>query len=77
MLVTVADFVGVSVASASRIIKLVTAAIASLRADLIKMPQNREEMVIVAEELYTKARFPQCCGVIDCTHIRIISPGTY
>lgn len=57
MLVTVTDFVGISVASASRIIKLVTAAIAFLRVDLFQMPQNREEMVIVAEELYTKTRF--------------------
>lgn len=77
ILLSVSDFVGVSVASASRIIHLVSNAIASLRADFIIMPQNRLEMATIAEELYAIARFPQCCGIIDCTHVHIISPGKY
>lgn len=75
VLLSVSDFVGVSVASASRIIKLVSSAIASLRPDIIKMPQTRQELERTVQDFYRIARFPQCCGAIDCTHIRILSPG--
>ncbi|KAJ8915451.1 hypothetical protein NQ315_003214 [Exocentrus adspersus] len=75
MLLPVADFVGVSVASASRIIKSVSSTIAALRPEIIQMPQTREELEFTVHKFYEIARFPRCCGAIDCTHVRIISPG--
>ncbi|KAF2889250.1 hypothetical protein ILUMI_13863, partial [Ignelater luminosus] len=74
MLISVSDFVGVSVASGSRIVKNVSHALASLKPDFIQMPQGREELERTALEFFNVAHFPTCCGAIDCTHIRIISP---
>lgn len=76
MLLAVADFMGVSAASASRIVKQVTQAIALLRPQFIKMPQTRNELEEIAFDFYNLSHFPNCCGAIDCTHIKIISPGT-
>lgn len=75
MLLSVSDFVGVSVASGSRIVKRVSQAIASLKPHFIKMPKTQEELQEVAQNFYEISRFPRCCGAIDCTHVRIISPG--
>lgn len=77
MLLSVSDFVGVSVASGSRIVKLVSHVIASLRPDFIKMPYSQEDLQKTACDFYNIARFPRCCGAIDCTHVRVISPGSY
>lgn len=76
MLLPVSDFVGVSVASASRIIKSVSRAIAALRPEIINMPETRQNLEETAR-FYEIAHFPRCCGAIDCTHIRIISPGKH
>ncbi|KAJ8945877.1 hypothetical protein NQ318_002717 [Aromia moschata] len=60
MLITAGDFIGVSKASACYIVTKVTEAIASLRERYIKFPGTQ---------------FPQVIGVIDCTHVRIMSSG--
>lgn len=75
MLITAADFVGVSKTSACNIIKQVTHAIARLRGDYIYMPRNPEELEATKLQFYTVARFPNVIGAIDCTHVRIQSPG--
>ena len=74
MLLAMADFTGVSKASAGRIAKSVTLAIASLRPQYIFMPQN-DELNSLKLEFYRIARFPFVIGAIDCTHVRIQSPG--
>jgi nuclease HARBI1 len=73
---SVSDFFGVSVASGSRIIKEVSRVIASLRPDFISMP-CREEQQETALHFYNIARFPACIGAIDCTHVKILSPGKH
>nr|CAI5843087.1 unnamed protein product [Callosobruchus analis] len=75
MLRSVADFTGVSIASACRIIKKVSGSIAELGEHYIKMPSTNEELEVTAAEFYRKARFPRVIGAIDCTLIRIDSPG--
>jgi hypothetical protein len=72
---TVSDFTGVSTSSGCRIIKRVSEAIASLRPNYINMYENVEEMNRSAEKMYQIARFPRVIGAIDCTLIKIQSPG--
>lgn len=75
MLITAGDFVGVSRSSASRIVKRVTIAIASLRPQHIKMYDTQAAMERAAENFYRIASFPRVIGAIDCTLIKIDSPG--
>lgn len=71
----VADFTGVSTSSACRIISRVSNAIASLHRQHIKMCETNEEMERSAAKFYQIARFPRVIGAIDCTLIKIDSPG--
>lgn len=71
-LTVVGDFSGVSKASASRIVSLVSRAIAQLRPEFIKFPTNTKE---IQQEFYNIAKFPRLIGAIDCTHVPIKSPG--
>lgn len=75
MQIAVADFIGISKTSACRIISKVSRAIASLNPQYIKMPTTREEMERTAQEFYNIASFPRVIGAIDCTLIKIDSPG--
>lgn len=75
MLLTTGDFTGVSKTSACIIVTQVTEAIASLRPRFVKLPEGEMECQRIKEEFYSIARFPKVIGTIDCTHVRIISPG--
>ncbi|XP_071052448.1 putative nuclease HARBI1 isoform X2 [Onthophagus taurus] len=74
MLLAVADFCGVSEAAASQIVKLVAIAIANLRPQYCKMPEG-DDIGKAQRSFYNIARFPLVIGTIDCTHVRIQSPG--
>jgi len=69
------DFVGVHKSTASRIITRVSRAIARLSAKFIRFPETEEEISVTRQEFFSKCKFPRCMGVIDCTHIKIRSPG--
>lgn len=69
------DFSGVCISTASRIVHKVSGAIAALRPTMIKMPQNEREIRKTMQGFYGMHRFPRVIGCIDCTHIRIQSPG--
>ncbi|XP_049694849.2 putative nuclease HARBI1 [Helicoverpa armigera] len=71
-LTVVGDFSGVSKASASRFVYLVSQAIARLRGLFIKFPSNTED---IQQEFFNIAKFPRLIGAIDCTHVPIKSPG--
>lgn len=71
----VADISSVSRKSVSNIIRRVSIALTSLRRDVITMPRSDEELASVAAGMYRFARFPRCIGSIDCTHVKIQSPG--
>lgn len=74
-LITIGDFAGVNKATVSRVIRQVSIVIASLRDEFIFMPKNQEEQLEMFEGFYNIAKFPNVVGTIDCTHIRISSPG--
>ncbi|CAF4915426.1 unnamed protein product [Pieris macdunnoughi] len=69
MLISVADFIGVSKSSAGRIVRDISVAIARLYDKYVVMHQQ-----IGADKFYSIAQFPRVLGAIDCTHIRIQSP---
>ncbi|XP_037810619.1 putative nuclease HARBI1 [Lucilia sericata] len=73
-LITVADYCGVNVMTASRTVKRVSKALAKLYSKFIKMPKVTE-LKSNANAFYNIAKFPKVLGSIDCTHIRIQSPG--
>uniref|UniRef100_A0AAR5QEP2 Putative nuclease HARBI1 n=1 Tax=Dendroctonus ponderosae TaxID=77166 RepID=A0AAR5QEP2_DENPD len=75
MLISVGDFVGVSKTSACTIVKQVSEAIARLRPRNIRFPENIATKQKVQENFYRVARFPMVIGAIDCTHVKIQSPG--
>jgi len=65
------DFVGVHKSTASQIIRLVLHELALLRPQFINSPSTSAETAQSAQ----KFLFPKCIGAIDCTHVKIISPG--
>ncbi|KAJ8959561.1 hypothetical protein NQ317_000754 [Molorchus minor] len=75
MLVVVGDFCGIHKSTASRIVKKVSEAIASLRDRFINFPEDPHEIDRICTKFYEVARFPRVIGTIDCTHIKIPSPG--
>ncbi|XP_016663902.1 putative nuclease HARBI1 [Acyrthosiphon pisum] len=74
-LITAGDFLGVSKSSACVIVRTVSTAIARLCHQFIYMPTTDEEVYTLQRSFYKIARFPRAIGAIDCTHIRIQSPG--
>ncbi|CAK1587254.1 unnamed protein product [Parnassius mnemosyne] len=72
---TIGDFSGLSTPTAHRIIHRVSAAIASLNHEYIKFPNTQQEIRQNQREFYGIARFPRVIGAMDCTHVRISSPG--
>ncbi|CAF4890821.1 unnamed protein product [Pieris macdunnoughi] len=69
MLISVADFVGVSKSTAGRIVRDISSAIAHLYDEYIFVHQQS------VEKFYQIARFPCVFAAVDCTHIRIQSPS--
>lgn len=73
--IAAADFSGVSEPTANRIIHRVSIAIALLYDQHIFFPRNNHEREKTMLGFYNIARFPRVLGAIDCTHIKICSPG--
>ncbi|CAK1602658.1 unnamed protein product [Parnassius mnemosyne] len=73
--ITMGDYCGMSKSTSHRIIHRVTVAIASLGRQFIKFPASEEEVKKEQLQFYNIARFPKALGALDCTHIRIRSPG--
>nr|CAD7207158.1 unnamed protein product [Timema douglasi] len=75
LLISVGDFSGVHKSTASVIIKKVSLIIANLRPQFIHFPHTAADKKTNQVEFYSKNHFPRVVGAIDCTHIRIQSPG--
>lgn len=69
-LITVADFCGVSVPTASRVVRKVSFAIAELSRQYIKMPKSSTDLEITMRNFHLIASFPKVVGCIDCTHVK-------
>lgn len=70
-----ADFSGVDKSTASRVIRKVSHHLALLRPQFINFPETAEEIADVRRKFYNIAKFPRCIGAVDCTHVKIQSPG--
>lgn len=70
-----ADFAGIHKSTAGRIVKQVSIELAKLRPDFITFPTTEAELQEVRQGFYNIAKFPWCIGALDCTHIKIKSPG--
>lgn len=75
--IAIGDMHGVDVSTVSRIVKKVTSAIIKLRNHHIKMPTTPNEMQQKKSDFYGIASFPYVIGTIDCTHVKIQSPGEH
>lgn len=75
MLVVAGDFCGVHKSTACKVVRKVSRAIASLRLQFIHFPETNQNILKTRQGFYDIARFPRCIGAIDCTHVRIQSPG--
>lgn len=73
--ITVADHIRIHKSTACRIIKKVSAAIAELRPHFISMPNTHQDRNRIKSEFFNISSFPNVIGCIDCTHIKIQSPG--
>lgn len=76
-LLTVADFAGVSESSACRYVHQVCRAIARQRPKFISFPTNDIDIRAVVSGFYNRSKFPTVIGAVDCTHIKIQSPGSH
>lgn len=70
-----ADFAGIHKTTGGKIIKEVSEALAALRPHFITFPTTDDEIRQVRQDFFNIAKFPSCIGAIDCTHIKIRSPG--
>lgn len=69
------DTMGISKTAAHDIIQLVVDAIVQLRREFIHFPATPQGIRELVNKFFAIARFPTVVGAIDCTHIRVQSPG--
>jgi hypothetical protein len=74
-LINVGELSGLHKSTVSKIVKQVSESIARLSPNFIKMATNEEEVAKVKRDFFLKAKFPNCVGALDCTHVKIQSPG--
>lgn len=74
-LLDISDFAGVSESSACRYVHQVCRAIARQRPKFISFPTNSVDIKKVVNGFYGQSKFPRVIGAVDCTHIKINSPG--
>lgn len=62
-------------ATAHRTVHKVSHHLALLSPEYVNFPDTDLRLEEAAVANFEVARFPQCVGMIDCTHVRIQSPG--
>lgn len=72
---TAADYIGVSQPTVCRILPEVCDAILEHFDSIVYMPRNQAECLAKASAFAEIAGMPRCVGAIDCTHVKIASPG--
>ncbi|KAK9686898.1 DDE superfamily endonuclease [Popillia japonica] len=75
LLTILGELSGVDKSTTSRLITKTIRAIAGLHSEFIEMRSNAEDVQRLRESFYNISKFPRCIGALDCTHIRIQSPG--
>ncbi|XP_050063025.1 putative nuclease HARBI1, partial [Aphis gossypii] len=74
-LISAGDCIGVSKSSACLIVRDVSLTIANLRKEYVRMPDNDFEIRQLQKDFYKTAKFLLVIRAIDCTHVKIQSPG--
>lgn len=69
------DFLSVHKTTAGRIVKKVITALCNLFPQCIHLPHTEEEKQEAKRDFFALSHFPRVVGAIDCTHIKIQSPG--
>jgi len=75
MLIVCGDFIGIHKSTASRIVKLVSHNIAIVRPQFVNFHNNENDIKKLKQDFYNIAKFPMVIGALDCTHVKIKSPG--
>lgn len=73
--IVVGDLFGIHQTTCGRIVKRLTIALCEKSKEFIRMPTTQEQLRDAKLNLFIKKQFPNVIGVIDGTHIQIISPG--
>lgn len=73
--ISMGDFTGIHKTTAGRTIKNGIQVLCNLFQQIIKLPQTELEKQVVQTDFYDVSYFPRVIGAIDCTHIKIQSPG--
>ncbi|KAI4454285.1 hypothetical protein MML48_10g00001223 [Holotrichia oblita] len=73
--ITVGDYGGVHKSTAGKIIQKCIFALAELGDQYIHLPADEPERHATVLQFARVARFPRVVGAIDCTHIKLQSPG--
>jgi hypothetical protein len=68
-------YIHINQSNVSRIIKRVTLQLGRLSSQYIKMPTTNEEMSKTMFGFYAICQFPRVLGAVDCSHVKIQSPG--
>jgi hypothetical protein len=72
---TIGDTFGIDKGTVSRVVSNFVDELCSLKDRFIKFPVDREHVSREQNAFYMQHGFPCVIGCIDCTHVRIISPG--
>lgn len=75
MLRTIGDVYGVSTSTVSKVVAVVTYNLARLGKKFITFPNTPGELLKCKQDFYDIAKFPQVVAALDCTHVKIVSPG--
>lgn len=73
--IIVGDLTNLSQSSCCRAINRVSSCIAQLSSEFIKLPSTELERRKISCDFYHLSGFPCIYGAIDCTHIKLQSPG--
>ncbi|RZC42825.1 DDE Tnp 4 and/or Plant tran domain containing protein [Asbolus verrucosus] len=71
----VGDHIKIHNSTVCRIIRKVTSKIARLGRQHIQMPKTEAEITEIKAGFYNLHGFPRVVGALDCTHVKIQSPG--
>ncbi|XP_052218400.1 putative nuclease HARBI1 [Dreissena polymorpha] len=71
----IGDTFGVDIATVSRVVTNVTDCLFALKDTVIKFPLTDADRRRVMAGFFAMRGFPGVIGCVDCTHVRIISPG--
>lgn len=73
--ISIGDFTGVHKTTASRIIKKGITALCNMFPQIVNLPDTEENQQEAKRNFFNISRFPRVIGAIDCTHVKIVSPG--